>query len=41
MAKKNDLQNENLKGTLYMVFGVGAVIVIVWAYAFSQFTGRF
>jgi hypothetical protein len=41
MKKKDDSQHDQLKGTLYLVFGVGAIIIFVWAYAFSQFTGRF
>lgn len=40
MAKKKQSE-ENLKGTLYMVFGLGVVIIAVWAYAFSLFIGRF
>ena len=38
---KNKQTDDNLKGTLYMVFGVGIVIIGVWAYCFSLFTDRF
>ncbi len=38
---KNKHGEENLKGTLYMVFAVGFVIIGVWAYAFSLFMNRF
>ena len=38
---KNKHGEENLKGTLYMVFAVGFVIIGVWAYCFSLFAGRF
>lgn len=40
MAKKKHAE-ENLKGTLYMVFTVGFIIIAVWAYCFSLFTDRF
>jgi hypothetical protein len=39
MSKKSK-ENDDLKGTLYMTFGVGIVIVIVWAYCFSLFIDR-
>jgi hypothetical protein len=35
--KKTD---ENLKGTLYMTFTLGAIIIAVWAYCFNIFIGR-
>ena len=38
---KNKHGEENLKGTLYMVFAVGFVIIGVWAYCFSLFANRF
>ena len=38
---KNKHGGENLKGTLYMVFAVGLVIIGVWAYCFSLFINRF
>ena len=38
---KNKHGEENLKGTLYMVFAVGFVIIGVWAYCFSLFADRF
>lgn len=40
MAKKKEAEG-NLKGTLYMVFGLGIVIIGVWAYCFSLFADRF
>jgi len=36
--KKSD---ENLKGSLYAVFGVGIVIILLWVYCFDLFIGRF
>ena len=38
---KNQHGGENLKGTLYMVFAVGLVIIGMWAYCFSLFINRF
>ena len=38
---KNKHGGENLKGTLYMVFAVGLVIIGVWAYCLSLFINRF
>ncbi|MGN7115242.1 hypothetical protein [Lysinibacillus odysseyi] len=32
---------DNLKGTLYMTFAVGFVIIIIWAFCFGLFTDRF
>lgn len=36
--KKSD---ENLKGSLYAVFGVGIIIILLWAYCFDLFINRF
>jgi len=36
--KKSD---ENLKGSLYAVFGVGIIIILLWVYCFDLFIGRF
>lgn len=36
--KKSD---ENLKGSLYAVFGVGIFIILLWVYCFDLFIGRF
>ena len=38
MAKKK--ADENLKGTLYMTFAIGGVIILLWVYCFSLFIGR-
>lgn len=38
---KNKKAEENLKGTLYLTFAVGAAIILVWAYCFSLFMDRF
>lgn len=40
MANKHEPE-ENLKGTLYLVTGVGVIIVVVWATCFSLFLDRF
>lgn len=40
MANKKKA-DENLKGTLYMTFAVGFVIIIVWVYCFGLFIDRF
>ena len=40
MAKQKKGE-ENLKGTLYLVFTLGAVIIGIWAYCFSLFMDRF
>ncbi|MEK4424825.1 hypothetical protein [Solibacillus sp. FSL K6-1523] len=37
---KQKKENDNLKGTLYMTFGVGAIIIILWVYCFDLFMGR-
>ncbi|WP_268766642.1 hypothetical protein [Lysinibacillus macroides] len=36
--KKSD---ENLKGSLYAVFGIGIIIILLWVYCFDLFIGRF
>ncbi len=36
--KKSD---DNLKGTLYATFGIGIVIIVVWALCFNLFIDRF
>lgn len=41
MPENKHSENNNLKGTLYMVFGLGVIIIGVWAYCFSLFTERF
>ncbi|GLC86953.1 hypothetical protein [Lysinibacillus piscis] len=33
--------DDNLKGTLYAVFGVGIIIILLWVYCFDLFIGRF
>jgi len=40
MANKNESE-ENLKGTLYLVTGVGIVIIAFWATCFGLFVDRF
>jgi hypothetical protein len=40
MANKNGA-DENLKGTLYLVTGLGIIIVAVWAACFGLFLDRF
>jgi hypothetical protein len=37
---KQKKKEQNLKGTLYMTFALGFIIIIVWAYCFSLFTDR-
>ena len=37
----NKKKDEHLIGTLYATFGIGLVIIIVWAYCFGLFTDRF
>ncbi|MEG0386375.1 MAG: hypothetical protein RR642_16665 [Solibacillus sp.] len=32
--------DDNLKGTLYMTFSVGAIIIILWVFCFDLFMGR-
>ena len=39
MSRKK-AQESNLKGTLYMTFAIGAIIIAVWAACFSIFMGR-
>lgn len=39
MAKRKKAE-DNLKGTLYMTFAVGIIIILVWAYCFSLFMDR-
>lgn len=39
MANKKD--DDNLKGTLYATFGVGAVILITWIVCYGLFIDRF
>ncbi|GEL04939.1 cytochrome c oxidase subunit 2A [Rummeliibacillus sp. G93] len=41
MAPKKHEEEENLKGTLYLVFALGAFIVITWAACFGLFLERF
>lgn len=40
MAKKKKAE-EDLKGTLYMTFAVGGIIIFIWAYCFNLFIDRF
>lgn len=40
MANKKKA-DDNLTGTLLMTFAVGLVIIIIWAYCFGLFAGRF
>ncbi len=40
MANKKKAE-DNLKGTLYMTFAVGFIIILVWIYCFGLFTDRF
>ncbi|MGM9967000.1 MULTISPECIES: hypothetical protein [unclassified Rummeliibacillus] len=40
MANKHEPE-ENLKGTLYLVTGVGIIIVAIWAACFGLFLDRF
>ena len=36
--KKSD---ENLKGSLYAVMGVGVIVILIWVYCFNLFMDRF
>ncbi|MEX3746779.1 MULTISPECIES: hypothetical protein [Lysinibacillus] len=40
MANKKK-PDENLKGSLYAVFGVGIMIILLWVYCFNLFIERF
>jgi hypothetical protein len=40
MANKKK-PDENLKGSLYAVFGVGIIIILLWVYCFNLFIERF
>ncbi|MEK4629216.1 MAG: hypothetical protein ABS944_02710 [Solibacillus sp.] len=39
MSKRKKAE-ENLKGTLYMTFALGAIIIAIWAYCFNIFIER-
>ncbi len=41
MANNKKKSDENLKGSLYAVFGVGIIIILLWVYCFDLFIGRF
>ena len=38
--RKHKKKEENLKGTLYMTFALGLVIIFIWSYCFSLFADR-
>ncbi|EON72474.1 hypothetical protein ACMGD3_11465 [Lysinibacillus sphaericus] len=40
MANKKKSE-DNLKGSLYAVFGVGIIIILLWVYCFNLFIDRF
>ncbi|WP_268870973.1 hypothetical protein [Ureibacillus manganicus] len=40
-GNNNKHTDDNLKGTLYAVFGLGFFIIIVWALCFNLFMDRF
>ncbi|MFJ7952752.1 hypothetical protein ACIQZG_14605 [Lysinibacillus sp. NPDC096418] len=40
MANKKKSE-ENLKGSLYAVMGVGVIVILVWAFCFNLFMERF
>lgn len=40
MANKKKPE-DNLKGSLYGVFGVGFIIILIWIYCFNLFMDRF
>lgn len=37
---KRKKEDDDLKGTLYMTFSVGAFVVILWVVCFDLFMGR-
>ncbi|MDM5247488.1 MULTISPECIES: hypothetical protein [unclassified Lysinibacillus] len=37
----NKKPDENLKGSLYAVFGVGIIIIVLWVFCFNLFIERF
>lgn len=41
MTNNKKSQEESLSGTLIATFGVGIVIILVWASCFSLFMDRF
>ncbi|PYF06886.1 hypothetical protein BJ095_107121 [Ureibacillus chungkukjangi] len=41
MANHKKTPDDNLKGTLYATFGIGIIIIIVWALCFNLFIDRF
>ncbi|WP_255502514.1 hypothetical protein [Lysinibacillus sp. SGAir0095] len=41
MANHKKTSDDNLKGTLYATFGIGIIIIVVWAICFNLFIDRF
>ena len=37
---KQKKKDDNLKGTLYMTFALGIMLIIIWASCYSLFAGR-